>query len=83
MRLTKTCPKKIYRVPGTIAQISLQRCQKILHIRSTVSGNAMIGTDQTFNYMNIEHQGITGDLLDAFVSSRFVPTINQTNTNYT
>ena len=27
--------------------------------------NAVIGTDKTFHYMNIAHQGITGDLLGA------------------
>ena len=44
---------------------------------SANSRNAMIGTDKYFNHMNIDHQGITGDLLDAFISSGFVPTITK------
>ncbi|KAK2140405.1 hypothetical protein LSH36_1367g00017 [Paralvinella palmiformis] len=44
---------------------------------SAFSGNAMIGTDINFDYMNIEHHGITGDLLGAFIYSGFVPTITK------
>jgi len=55
-----------------MATFSLQRYQKILHMQSAISANGMIGTDQTFNYMNIEHHGITRDLLDNY----------QTNENY-
>ena len=37
----------------------------------------MISTDQNFNYLDIEHHGTTRDLLDAFISSGFEPTITK------
>ncbi|KAK2140668.1 hypothetical protein LSH36_1280g00036 [Paralvinella palmiformis] len=44
---------------------------------SAISGNDMISTDQKFNYINIEHHGITRDRLDTFISSGIVPTISK------
>jgi len=38
---------------------------------SAINGNVII------NYMNIDQHGITGDLLYAFISSGFVPTITK------
>ena len=68
---------EICRVRGTNAHMSLHRYQKILHMLSTISGGAMIGTDQHFNYVNLDHHGITGNLLDGFISCAFAPTINK------
>ena len=45
---------EIYRVPGTSAQLSIQRYQSILHIISAFNGDVMIGSDQNFNYANID-----------------------------
>jgi hypothetical protein len=36
----------------------------------------MIGTDQNFNYLDIEHHAGSRDLLDLFISSGFFPTIS-------
>jgi len=76
---------EIYRVPGTNAQISILEYQKILHMLSTISGRAMIAMNQNFNCMNIDHRGITVDLIDALISSSFVPTITEPTriTHYT
>ena len=40
---------EIYRVPGTGAQLSIQRYRSILQIASAFNGDVMIGSDQNFN----------------------------------
>ncbi|KAK2139905.1 hypothetical protein LSH36_1566g00003 [Paralvinella palmiformis] len=37
----------------------------------------MMGMNHNFNYINMDHHGITGDLLGAFNFSGFVPTITK------
>ena len=44
---------EIYRVPGTGAQLSMQRYRSILQIASAFNGDVMIGSDQNFNYANV------------------------------
>ena len=68
---------EIYRVPGTSAQLSIQRYQSILHIISAFNGDVMIGSDQNFNYANIDNHSPTQNLLDSFLSSGFIPTITK------
>ena len=58
---------EIYRVPGTNAQLSIQRYGSILHITSAFNGDVMIGSDQDFNYVNIENHGPTRNLLVHFI----------------
>jgi len=55
----------IFRFPGTNAQISLQRYQKILHMLFAINENTMTVNDKHFYYMEIDHHLITGDLLGA------------------
>ena len=65
----------MYRVPGTNDIISMQRYESLLDKISAFNGDIMIGTDQNFNYVNIEKYVKIRDLLDAFISSGFFPTI--------
>ena len=65
------------RVSGTSAQLSIQRYQSLLHIVSAFNGDVMIGSDQNFNYANIENHEPTRNLLDSFISSGFIPTITK------
>ena len=66
---------EIYRVPGTSDQQSVLRYESLLHSLSDFAGDIMIGSDQNFNFMNIERHTKTRELLDLFISSGFVPTI--------
>ena len=66
---------EIYRVSGRNDIISVQRYESFLDKISVFNGDIMIGTDQNFNYVNIEKHAKTRDLLDAFISSVFFPTI--------
>ena len=66
---------EIYRVPGTNDQISVERYESLIQKMSGFHGDVIIGTDQNFNYVNIERHAKTRDLLDVFISSGFFPTI--------
>ena len=66
---------EIYRVPGTNEQMSIQRYDSILQNLSDFNGDVIIGTDQNFNYLDIEKHSKTRDLLDIFISSGFLPTV--------
>ena len=66
---------EIYRVPGTSEQMSIQRYDSILQNLSDFNGDVIIGTDQNFNYLDIERHSKTRDLLDTFISAGFLPTV--------
>ena len=57
--------------------MSIQRYRSIPQIASAFNGDVMIGSDQNFNYANIENHGPTRNLLDSFISSGFIPTITK------
>ncbi len=66
---------EIYRVPGINEQISIQRYDSILQNLLDFNGDVIIGTDQNFNYLDIERHSKTRQLLDIFISSGFLPTV--------
>ena len=66
---------EVYRVPGTNEQRSVQRYESLLQDMSDFNGDIMIGTDQNFNYINMEQHANTRDLFDLFIASGFIPTI--------
>ncbi len=68
---------EIYRVPNTNEQLAIQRYDQILQQLTDFSGNVLIGTDQNFNYFDIERHGNTRDLLNTFITAGFIPTITK------
>ena len=58
-------------------QLSIQRFDEILqNISTDFRGDVMIGTDQNFNYIEIEKHSKTKELLDIFISHGYIPTIS-------
>ena len=55
--------------------LSIQRYDSILQNLSATNGDVMIGTDQNFNYLNIERHSKTRHLFDMFISSGCLPTL--------
>jgi hypothetical protein len=68
---------EIYRVPNTNEKLSLQRYEAILANVSNYNGDVMIGTDQNFNYLDIERHTNTRDLLNICITAGFIPTITK------
>ena len=68
---------EVYRVPNTNEQLSSNRYETILRKLLIFNGDVMIGTDQNFNYLNVERHGNTRDLLNLFITNGFIPTITK------
>jgi len=66
---------EIYRIPGSNESVSIKRYESILRSLTNFKGTVMIGTDQNFNYLNVERHDKTLELLNLFISSGFFPTI--------
>ena len=57
---------EMYIVPNTNEQLSINRYETSLRKLSTFNGDVMIGTDQNFNYLEIECHGNNRDLFNLF-----------------
>ena len=68
---------EIYRVPNTNEKLSIQSYENILQKLAHFNGDVIIGTDENFNYLDIERHGNTQDLLNLFITSGFIPTITK------
>jgi len=69
---------EVYRDPNTNEYLLIYRYETILCKLSTFNRDVVIGTDQNFNYLEIEHHRSTRDLLNLFITNGFVPTITKT-----
>jgi hypothetical protein len=67
----------VYRVTNTNEQLSINRYETILRKLATFKWDVMIGTDQNFNYLDIERHGNTRDLLSPFTTNGVIPTITK------
>ena len=79
---------EIYRVPNTNAQTSLDRFDQTLsNIIKEKHSTVIIGTDQNFDYLQLNSNRHVESLLNTFVTSGMFPTINKptrtTNTSST
>jgi len=68
---------EVYRVPNTHEITSIERYESIIQKLDNYSGDVLIGTDQHFNYINVHGHKNTSQLLDAFISSGYIPTITK------
>jgi hypothetical protein len=66
---------EIYRIPGSNDQVSVERFDSLLHSLTNFKGQIVIGTDQNFNFLNVQHHNKTLELLNVFIPSGFFPTI--------
>ncbi len=67
---------EIYRIPNTNEHDSIEKYETI--VKQLVNyKNVIIGTDQNFDYLKIDHQKNTEDLLNTFVSNGLIPTITK------
>ena len=75
---------EIYRVPNTGIKSSLNHSESLM---SKLMGNksVIIGTDQNFDFLKIKINNNTSELLNTYLSSSIIPTINKptraTNSN--
>jgi len=76
-RMHKLVVGEVYRVPNTNEQLSSNRYETILRKLLIFNGDVMIGTDQNFNYLNVERHGNTRDLLNLFITNGFISTITK------
>jgi hypothetical protein len=66
---------EIYRSPGSNDQVSVERFDSLLHSLTNFKGQIVIGTDQHFNFLNVQHHNKTLELLNVFIASGFFPTV--------
>ena len=67
---------EIYRVPNTSEHDSIERYETILK-QLVHYKNIIVGTDQNFDYLKIDHHKNTEDLLNTFMSNGLIPTITK------
>ena len=67
---------EIYRVPNTSEHDSIERYETILKQLVNYK-NIIVGTDQNFDYLKIDHHKYTEDLLNTFMSNGLIPTITK------
>ncbi len=68
---------EVYRTPNTPEKISVERYETILDKLRGTKKNVIIGTDQNFDYLKLDIHSNTQDLLNKFVSTGLLPTINK------
>ena len=68
---------EVYRIPNTSEVNSVQRYEQMLTKINNTRKDTIIGTDQNFNYFNIDQHKHTSDLLNTFFSAGMIPTITQ------
>jgi exonuclease III len=68
---------EIYRIPNSNVQESLYRYETILQQLENIKQPIIIGTDQNFNYIKINTNSKTNDLLNLFLSNHLIPTITK------
>jgi exonuclease III len=68
---------EIYRIPNTNVQQSLERYESILNKLVNNDKQVIIGTDQNFDYLKIDSDQTTSDLLDAHLAANVIPTITK------
>jgi hypothetical protein len=66
---------EIYRIPGSNNQVSVERFDSLLHSLTNFKEQIVIGTDQNFNFVNVQHHNKTLELLNVFIASGLFPTI--------
>ena len=67
---------EIYRVPNTNEHDSIERYETILKQLVNYK-NIIVGTDQNFDYLKIDHHKNTEDLLNTFMSNGLIPKITK------
>ena len=68
---------EIYRVPNTNEVESIKRYEDVARALSSYKGSVIIGTDQNFDFMNIETHTNTNNLLSCFITCGFIPVITK------
>jgi len=70
---------EIYRVPNTNESISISRYEQTLGKINDLKNidYVIIGTDQNFDYIKLDKHTNTNNLLNHFMTSGFIPTINK------
>ncbi len=68
---------EIYRVPNTNERLALSRYEAILDQLHNNDTDVIIGTDQNFDFLQINSHRNTADLLDSFLEVGLFPTINK------
>ncbi len=68
---------EIYRLPNTNELESISRYENIIRKLQNYKNNIIIGTDQNFDYLQIDHHKNTSDLLDIFLTNGLCPTITK------
>ena len=68
---------EIYRVPGTNETESIARFEEVITSISQTNNDVIIGTDQNFDYINVNTNTNVSNLLNLFISSGIVPSITR------
>ena len=68
---------EIYRAPNTSVQTAIDNYEKTISNINTTNLDSIIGTDQNIDYMKINDNKKTQDLLNVFFNNNYVPTIFQ------
>ncbi len=68
---------EIYRVPNTNTNQSLEYYESIMNKLSNYKNDIIIGTDQNFDLLKIDSHNKTSELLDIFITNRFLPCITK------
>ena len=71
---------KIYRIPNINVNLSIPRYETILHKTESSISQVIIGTDQNFDYLNINSYKPSTDLLHLCRAANTIPTITKANT---
>ena len=66
---------EVYRVPSTNERFSMAKYDSILDKLQTFKGETIFGTNQNMDYLKIETNRNTGDLLDSFLTVGMFPAI--------
>ena len=68
---------EICRVPGTNETESIARFEEVITSISQTNNDVIIGTDQNFDYINVNTNTNVSNLLNLFISSGIVPSITR------
>jgi len=68
---------EIYRIPGTNETDSINRYDTILSKISNTNNDIIIGTDQNFDYLKLDQNKHTQELLNTFLNNAIIPTITK------
>ena len=73
----RTIVGEVYRIPNTSEIMSIDRFESLLSKLQQTGSDIIIGTYQNFDYLKIDSQIRTLDLLNLFISSNMIPTITK------